>query len=199
MRYLIGAMVCAGVMAVAFPAQAKKVTTPDPVSCSVTAPCTPTDAGPLSVILDLNDDKDTQIKISFISEIANVWSYKVEEVNGRDLSHWLIDLGNCLQFVIGTSTGATVGYDGSTGYTGIKWDTPDSFSSGTFSFTMDKDYGPGTILVLAKAGNGYVTGDLYGPDCCELQIVPLPAAAWSGLAALGGLAAVAKARKSRKA
>ncbi|MCC7205246.1 MAG: hypothetical protein IT441_09210 [Phycisphaeraceae bacterium] len=199
MRYLIGAMVCAGVMAVAFPAQAKKVTTPDPVSCGVTAPCTPTEPGPLSVTLNLDDDKDTQIKISFVSEIANVWTYKVEELKGRDLSHWNLILGQCLEFVTGASTGAIIGYDGSTGYTGIKWNTPDSFSSGTFSITMDKDYGPGTILVLAKAGNGFVTGDLYGPDCCELQIVPLPAAAWSGLAALGGLAAFAKARKSRKA
>ncbi|MCC7409500.1 MAG: hypothetical protein IT442_15660 [Phycisphaeraceae bacterium] len=199
MRYLIGAFVCAGVMAVAFPAQAKRVTTSDPTGCSVTAPCDPTDAGPLSVILDLNDNKDTQIKISFVSEIANVWTYKVEELEGRDLSHWLIDLGDCLRFVVGTSTGATVGPDGSTGYSGIKWNTPDSFSSGEFSFTMDKDYGPGTVLVLAKAGDGFVTGEIYGPDCCELQIVPLPAAAWSGLAALGALAAFSKARKIRKA
>lgn len=187
-------------MAVALPAQAKKVTTTTPVpsGCSLTAPCNPTAPGPLSVLLALNDNKDTQIKVTFISEIANTWTYKVEEINGRDLSHWNLILGDCLQFVTGASTGAEIGPDGSTGYTGVKWDTAESFSSGTFSITMDKDYGPGTILALAKAGNGFVTGEIYGPDCCELQIVPLPAAAWSGLAALGGLAALAKARKNRR-
>ncbi|MCC7146298.1 MAG: hypothetical protein IT443_07610 [Phycisphaeraceae bacterium] len=154
--------------------------------------------GPTTAYIKLNDNKDTKFKITFICVVDNTWTYKVEELKGRDLSHWLLELGDCLKHVIDYDPVCEVdlGKDGSTGYTGIKWDVKDSFKKGYFSFTLDKAYKPGTVTVVAKAGHKFATADIYGPDCCP--VVPVPSAVWAGLAVLGGLAAVKTMPRLRK-
>ncbi|MCC7146297.1 MAG: hypothetical protein IT443_07605 [Phycisphaeraceae bacterium] len=156
--------------------------------------------GPLSATLKLNDSKDTQFKISFTSVVGTTWTYKVEELKGRDLSHWLLELGACLDNVVTFKpSSADIGKDGSTGYYGIKWNVSEDFKSAYFSFTLDNAYEPGTLTVLAKASTKYATADIYGPDCnCPVITVPVPSAVWAGLAVLGGLAAVKTMPRLRK-
>jgi hypothetical protein len=65
---------------------------------------------------------------------------------------------------------ASPGRDGSTGFFGLKWDTPEEFTSAEFSFTLDQEYPMGPVEVMAKAGSvksgaGYNTATLMGPNC----------------------------------
>jgi hypothetical protein len=105
--------------------------------------------------------------ITFVSHVGNTWTYHVEEISGKDLSHWSLGIGTCLDHIVEFSPpGAEIGADGSTdGFMGIKWNTPEAFSSGEFSFTLDGDYPEGTVEALAKAGSTYATGDILGPVC----------------------------------
>jgi hypothetical protein len=91
----------------------------------------------------------------------------VTEVSGRDLSHWLLGIVTCVDpsHIVSATPGYSVGYDGSTGFTGIKWDVNDPFTTGVFTFTLDADYPAGTVEVLVKAGNTFATGDIRGPIC----------------------------------
>jgi choice-of-anchor A domain-containing protein/uncharacterized repeat protein (TIGR01451 family) len=131
---------------------------------------TPEDDGENSdsedVVVDLNDNKDSQYKITFVEHDGNTWTYKVEEINGRSLSHWDLGIGSCLSHITdSTPSGAELGIDGSTGFTGIKWNVNDGFTSGLFTFTLDGDYPEDIVTVLAKAGRKYATADITGPNC----------------------------------
>jgi uncharacterized membrane protein YkoI len=112
--------------------------------------------------------------ISLAQHVGNKWTYRVKEISGKDLSHWVLGVGNCAkvqshQDPANTSWGG-LGKDGSTGFYGIKWDTGGGFSDALFSFTLDNDYPAKTIDVLAKAGSkssgaGHAIGKIMGPDC----------------------------------
>jgi uncharacterized membrane protein YkoI len=112
--------------------------------------------------------------ISLEQHVGNKWTYRVKEISGKDLSHWVLGVGNCAKVQshddpANTSWGG-LGKDGSTGFYGIKWDTGDGFSNALFSFTLDKDYPAKAIDVLAKAGSknsgaGHAIGQIMGPDC----------------------------------
>jgi hypothetical protein len=109
------------------------------------------------------------------SHVNNTWTYRVKEVSGKDLSHWVLGVGNCAK-VLSDGTPANtqfggLGPDGSTGgFYGVKWNTDGQFNDALFSFTLDGDYPEATIDVLAKAGSknsgaGHALGQIIGPDC----------------------------------
>jgi hypothetical protein len=88
----------------------------------------------------------------------------VDKAGGKDLSHWTLIVPNCVSKVTDATSGVDAGQDGSIKdreVSGIKWNT----TGGTFSFTLDGDYAVNTVEVLAKAGNGYSTSTIMGPDC----------------------------------
>ncbi|GAK58510.1 von Willebrand factor type A domain protein [Candidatus Vecturithrix granuli] len=142
-----------------------------------------------SVVIKLNDNKDSQYKITFVERDGNTWTYKVEELKGRSLSHWDLGISSCLNHITGytPTTGFSQGTDGSTGFIGIKWDLADKFTSGNFSFTLDSDYPEDIVEVLAKAGSTYAIGNITGPNC---ESAPQPPAEPSCELFLNGISAV---------
>jgi hypothetical protein len=120
-----------------------------------------------AVTITVDDDRASAYRVTLISDTGNTWTYLVEELGGRDLSHWNLGLGECLEHLAGSTPGAETGNDGSTGFYGIKWNVGDGFSSGEFSITLDGSYAAATIDVLVKAGNGFATAAITGPDCSD--------------------------------
>ncbi|NWF67581.1 MAG: cadherin-like domain-containing protein, partial [Chloroflexi bacterium] len=130
--------------------------------------------GPNSVDITLADGRNSTYRIEFVSVVGNTWTYRVTELSGtpsvRNLSHWLAVLGQCqAHYVAGSgspSSGLEVGTDGSTGYTGVKWNVTSSFTTGLFSFTLDGAYPTGSIGVVVKAGTFFnAPASIAGPDC----------------------------------
>lgn len=110
----------------------------------------------------------SQYDISLDSHVGNIWTYSVSEKSGKSLSHWNVGIPSCIEHI--TDYTPTQGFDttdGSTDFEGIKWDVEESFTSGTFSVTLDADYLETTILAQAKAGTkgNERTGNVMGPDC----------------------------------
>jgi type IV pilus assembly protein PilY1 len=108
-------------------------------------------------------------KISLESHKGNIWSYRVQEISGKDLSHWVLGLSNSCNVTAHEDDGQDyggVGTDGSTDFYGIKWDIAnDAFNEGVFSFTLDKDYPAGLLEVLVKASTGDNRSHIMGPIC----------------------------------
>lgn len=165
----------------------------------VRADMTPTDVPsgiPISVLLQLIDPVQSSYQVDYLGTTGNTWSYRVAEINGRDLSNVLFlldcvfDDGTHLwQHVTGVlpQEGFEAGYDGSSGQFGIKWNTMGAFSSGIFAFTLDNDYALGTMQVKAKGGPNDDFGSLAGPACCVNwpPVTQIPAPDASILAMLG--------------
>jgi hypothetical protein len=133
-----------------------------------------TPSGPTSTTITLDDGSSYEVSLE--NHVDNTWTYRVKEVKGKDLSHWVLGVGNCAKVLLNQTPANTefggLGPDGSTGFYGIKWDTGDKFSDALFSFTLDDDYPEATIDVLAKAGSkksgaGHALGQILGPDCGE--------------------------------
>ncbi len=123
-------------------------------------------ATPTSTVIALNDSDNSAYRITFIGRTGNTWTYQVDEVAGKDLSHWNLGIESCLDHIIASEpAGADPGPDGSTGFVGIKWNTDDAFTTGQFSFTLDGNYPAGTVLALVKAGTEHNTGEIIGPIC----------------------------------
>ncbi len=134
---------------------------------SPTATPTPdNETSPSAGTVQLDDGKASSYGITYLGQTGNTWSYQVEEIAGRDLSHWLLGIDSCLSNIVSaTPSGAEIGTDGSTGVAGIKWNVNDNFSSGTFAFTLDNSYPSGLVQALAKAGATYGTVSIRGPIC----------------------------------
>lgn len=110
----------------------------------------------------------SKYEIYLESHIGNTWTYSVREDSGKSLSHWNVGIPSCIEHI--TDHSPTQRYDttdGSTGFEGIKWDVEESFTSGTFSFTLDADYPETTVQAQAKAGKkgNERTGEVIGPEC----------------------------------
>lgn len=124
-----------------------------------------------TVIIELNDRQMSSYEITLVSHIithtANTWTYRVTELSGKDLSHWTLVLGDCIDHIVSYSPtqGAEIGYDGSTGYYGIKWNVNDNFTSGEFTIVLDGNYGETDIEAVVKAGRNHESGTITGPDC----------------------------------
>jgi hypothetical protein len=99
------------------------------------------------------------------------WCYYVEELPGsQSLSHWVFAV-DCLvdppgeDHIVSSDPPGSEGYDGSTGYYGVKWDLPEAFTSGTFCIYLDAVYPATVVPVVVKTGGGYNVGYIAGPDC----------------------------------
>jgi len=165
-------------------------------------------AGPTTI--SIPDNKGTAFSIDFLA-VTNggfTWNYQVTELSGRDLSHWNLIIPCVLDDLTASqpTSGFEAGFDGSTGYTGIKWNVSDNFTSGDFSFTLDTIRVEGTVPAIVKAGNYFNFGFVPGPTCgdpcpgpepgpCPTPTVPAPGALL--LASLGmGFVAHLKRRKT---
>jgi hypothetical protein len=144
-------------------------TTTTPATC---ASATNANA-PSTATVSWDDSKGTNAYgIQFVGVEGNTWTYQVDKMSGKGLSHWALGFGSCADRVIDTSSSdgstAEIGKDGSIkdrDFSGIKWNS----EGGTFSFTLDGDYPANAVEVLAKAGSlqdgGYSTSTVMGPDC----------------------------------
>ncbi|OQW94572.1 MAG: hypothetical protein BWK79_05495, partial [Beggiatoa sp. IS2] len=102
---------------------------------------------------------ESAYKIALNGHTGNSWTYKVEWVKGKALSHWDLSLGNCLSHVTNAGGGDVLpngdpsNANPATGANTavktsplIKWDT----TGGTFTITLDGNYAMKDIPVLAK-------------------------------------------------
>lgn len=107
--------------------------------------------------------------------------YEVRSEGDPELSHWTLEL--CAEalaaFVSGDPDDVETGLDGSTGVTGVKWNT----TGGQFSFTLDGNFGEDPNGVVVKAGTFDNVGDgdtITGPSCeaelCTIETIP----SWDG-------------------
>jgi hypothetical protein len=139
--------------------------------------------GPGSATLT-TDGNSYQIDFLGTSNGGLTWSYKVTEVSGKDLSHWVLGLCMGKDAVTGWSPAAGAGIekvelvypDPTTHLSGIKWDVKDDYNGDgnddgdvlEFSFTLDAVYPVGTTEVGIKTGgkdNKTATGFIAGPHC----------------------------------
>lgn len=94
----------------------------------------------------------------------------VNKLLGKDLSHWVLDLGICNEAVVSTEPPATyTNNDPTTSATGWKFE-PITQQSFTYTLTFDKIYGQGEITATMKAGplGNYASGLVTGPNCVEV-------------------------------
>ena len=52
--------------------------------------------GPETVDVGVDDNKDTTYSITYVGHSDNIWTYEVEEITGRDLTSWGLNIGSCL-------------------------------------------------------------------------------------------------------
>lgn len=143
--------------------------TTDTPSVTVSMP-TPTNSNPTAT---------SAYTIALIDHTGNSWTYQVDRVTGKNLSHWDLALGNCLNHVTSyTTTGSDMLATGDPSEANpapgavtavktsplIKWDT----RGGMFTITLDGNYPATNIPVLAKTAKVYNTGLVTGPDCTTL-------------------------------
>jgi hypothetical protein len=146
--------------------------------------------GPPLASITIPDNQSSTFEVSLVDVTNNVWTYFVEEISGRSLSHWVIGIPECLvdhivSVDLGPGTEVDIGPDPSAdGFHGIKWDLPEGFTEGSFSFELDGDYDTCTIEALVKAGPGHATGAIAGP-ICECVEPSLPDGARYVIGALG--------------
>jgi Flp pilus assembly protein TadG len=113
---------------------------------------------------------------------TSTWTYYVEELSGKDLSHWTLGLPSCVSVErtsVTPSQGVEYGLDPTTGVNGIKWDTTDNFSSGEFSFTFTAINCDGGSVEVGETTAAVKTGGqgsdktaestIAGPVVCETE------------------------------
>jgi hypothetical protein len=133
--------------------------------------------GPESTILTA-DGSSYLIEFLGTSNGGLTWTYRVTELEGKDLSHWVLGLCEAaFEDVVGWSpeTGGDIEEvevvdDPRTGVKGIKWGVKDGFTSLEFSFTLGSVYPVGTTDVGVKTGgkpgqDKIATGLIRGPHC----------------------------------
>ncbi|MCC6455648.1 MAG: carboxypeptidase regulatory-like domain-containing protein [Caldilineaceae bacterium] len=124
------------------------------------------DTSPTSGTVEVADSQESTYGFTYVGQTGNTWTYEVSEVDGSDLSYWLLNISSCLDNIVSsTPSGATMGVDGGTGVAGIKWNVNSAFTSGTFSFTLDDNYPSGQVDALAKADTAFGTVKIRGPIC----------------------------------
>ncbi|MCB0189610.1 MAG: choice-of-anchor A family protein, partial [Caldilineaceae bacterium] len=134
------------------------------------------DAGPQSAIINVSDNQNSTYEITLVSVSGPTWTYRVREVSGHNLDYWSLGIANCLDNIVSYTPADTFsnGTDGSTGFTGAKWTVANSFSDGTFSFTLDNTYQAGARQALVKSGNNSAEVTISGPDCSLIGDPQMP-------------------------
>ncbi|HRQ72729.1 MAG TPA: fibro-slime domain-containing protein [Phycisphaerales bacterium] len=106
------------------------------------------------------------LDVSYNSDGTSSWTYRVREVAGKDLSHWLLRVPDTVQVMPGTTAGYQFGVDGSTGNFGIKWDMPnDAWTEGVFTIVLDQHY-EGAVThdaAVCKAGPRWGGDAIFAP------------------------------------
>jgi parallel beta-helix repeat protein len=140
--------------------------------------------GPESANLTTDDGDSFLIQFLGTTNGGLTWNYRVTEVLGKDLSHWVLGLCMSQDAVTGwdpvedddgIKEVELVDPDPTTGVSGIKWGVDDDFNddgyaggdSREFSFTLDTVYPIGTTEVAIKTGGADKTADssIAGPHC----------------------------------
>ena len=140
--------------------------------------------GPGPATLTTDDGDSFLLQFLGTTNGGLTWNYRVTELQGRDLSHWVLGLCMDKDAVTGWDPVADdagiegvelVDPDPTTGVSGIKWDVDDDFNddgnaggdSREFSFTLDTVYPVGTTEVAIKTGGADKTADssIAGPHC----------------------------------
>ena len=98
------------------------------------------------------------------------WTYEVVELKSgekkvKDLSHWVLGLGDCAVIVDADPSPYEFGTDPRTGIYGVKWEVNDDFESGIFSFKVEGVWAVTDVEVGTKAGRYSDTGFISGPSC----------------------------------
>jgi len=100
----------------------------------------------------------------------------IAKVSGKDLSHWVLDLGICNESVINTDPPSSfTPNDPTTGATGWKFE-PITDQTATYTLTLDALYASGTITATLKAGetDNYASGLVEGPNCRTVDPTAAP-------------------------
>lgn len=112
---------------------------------------------------------DSSYRIELVFTDGKVWTYKITELYGRDLSHFTIGIPSCVESIVSTDPEATaIDLDPTTNITGAKWDLTNEFSTGLFTIILDDYYEQQIVDVAFKAGNDFAIGITYGPNCSNL-------------------------------
>jgi hypothetical protein len=149
------------------------------------------DAGSDNACVPASDQNDVAVtendfQIEFMDMVDNgdgtsTWSYEVTELEGsKDLSNWVLELGDCVEVVDATEPYELVDPDPNADLTGIKWETSgfggDDFESGVFTVTIRGVVSMGTVAVAAK-GPKVAWAEVTGPVCgCVTEPTPEPTA-----------------------
>ncbi len=110
------------------------------------------------------------VEVDFNADGTSTWWYSVEEIAGRDLSHWTLWLNPNVEVVAdGTTPGWQWIGDDHPNFPGpgIKWDMGGGVTPGLFQITVDQHYyGSNASWVQAKGGGGTEFGQapFFGPS-----------------------------------
>jgi hypothetical protein len=95
----------------------------------------------------------------------------------KDLSNWVLELGDCVEVVDATAPYELVDPDPNADLSGIKWETSgfggDDFESGIFTITIAGPVSMGTVAVAAK-GPKVAWAEITGPVCGCAVAEPTP-------------------------
>lgn len=100
----------------------------------------------------------------------------INKLSGKDLSHWVLDLGICNEAVLSTDPpSAFTPNDPTTDATGWKFE-PIQDQSATYTITLDALYNTGVVTATMKAGTqgNYASGLIEGPNCELTEPTPTP-------------------------
>ena len=125
-----------------------------------------------------------EANVSFVNSTYNAasntstWTYRVIGGDQPSLSHWVLGICSALK-IVGVSDNkisTSVSKDGSTGFTGLKFET--SFSGSTarqFWIKVEGNWTSGMVAAVVKAGNGFKTVQVGGPTCSPIAVANLTA------------------------
>jgi fibro-slime domain-containing protein len=123
-----------------------------------------------TVVISKDDMGDYQLDflgVTYNKDGTSTWKYFVKEIKGHNISHWMLLTDPANVVAKGTTTNAVIGKDGSTGYSGVKWNVTGSFSEGTFDIVMNSHYPVVSGAVLIKASDTFGLGALSSPTPWE--------------------------------
>lgn len=113
---------------------------------------------------------------------GKTWVWSVYQIEGKDLSHWVLDLGPCADRVVSTDPSSSFGTDPTTGATGYKFE-PIVGRITQYTVTLDSIYAHGHVTATMKAGQmgNYASRFVTGPECSESpQATATPTATGDG-------------------
>lgn len=120
--------------------------------------------GSAATVITLPDGSSYSVTVTQIDALT--WSYHVEKLSGKDLSHWVLWDNVCTGHVASTNPPSSYGKDPTTGTLGWKFE-PIVNQSATYVVVMDSPYPLGWGGATLKAGEpgNWKSATIAGPDC----------------------------------